>query len=82
MSDTRARLVTIVTEILSVDADQVVDQATFEGDLGADSLDMVELTMALEDAFMVEITDDEAVTIRTVADALALVGAKLGGLVA
>ena len=77
MSDTRARLVTIVTEILSVDAGQVVDNATFESDLGADSLDMVELTMAFEDAFMVEITDDEAEPLRTIGDALELLRAKL-----
>ena len=70
MSDTADRVKKIVVEHLSVDAEKVVDGANFIDDLGADSLDIVELVMAFEEEFGVEIPDDAAETIVTVGDAV------------
>jgi acyl carrier protein len=69
MSDIAERVKKIVVEHLGVDADKVVDGANFIDDLGADSLDIVELVMAFEEEFGVEIPDDQAETITTVGDA-------------
>jgi acyl carrier protein len=69
MSDVAERVKKIVIEHLGVDADKVVDNANFIEDLGADSLDTVELVMAFEEEFGVEIPDDAAETIVTVGDA-------------
>ena len=70
MSDTAERVKNIVVEHLGVDADKVVEGASFIDDLGADSLDTVELVMAFEEEFGVEIPDDAAETILTVGDAI------------
>lgn len=70
MSDIAERVKKIVIEHLGVDADKVVDNANFISDLGADSLDTVELVMAFEEEFGVEIPDDQAETIVTVGDAV------------
>ena len=70
MSDVAERVKKIVIEHLGVDADKVVDNANFIEDLGADSLDTVELVMAFEEEFGVEIPDDAAETIVTVGDAV------------
>ncbi|HRJ70310.1 MAG TPA: acyl carrier protein [Beijerinckiaceae bacterium] len=70
MSDIAERVKKIVIEHLSVEADKVVDKANFIDDLGADSLDTVELVMAFEEEFGVEIPDDAAETIVTVGDAI------------
>jgi acyl carrier protein len=70
MSDIAERVKKIVVEHLNVDADKVVDSANFMDDLGADSLDTVELVMAFEEEFNVEIPDDAAETIQTVGDAV------------
>jgi acyl carrier protein len=64
------KIKTIIAEGLGVDPDRVKPEASFINDLGADSLDTVELVMALEEAFGMEIPDDEAEKIRTVKDAL------------
>ncbi len=69
MSDVAERVKKIVVEHLGVDADKVVENANFIDDLGADSLDTVELVMAFEEEFGVEIPDDQAETIVTVGDA-------------
>ena len=66
----------VVVEQLSVNADEVKDDAKFVEDLGADSLDVVELVMALEEKFDIEIPDDEAEKIATVADVVAYVESK------
>ena len=66
----------VVVEQLSVNADEVKEDAKFVEDLGADSLDVVELVMALEEKFDIEIPDDEAEKIQTVADVLAYVESK------
>ena len=60
----------IVTEQLGVDQGEVTTSASFVDDLGADSLDRVELVMAFEEAFDIEIPDEEAEKIRTVQDAV------------
>lgn len=60
----------IIVEQLSVDADQVTPEASFTEDLGADSLDIVELVMALEEEFGIEIPDEDSEKIATVQDAV------------
>lgn len=70
MATVAERVKKIVVEHLNVDADKVVDKANFIDDLGADSLDTVELVMAFEEEFGVEIPDDAAETIVTVGDAV------------
>ena len=60
----------IIVEQLGVDKEEVVATASFVEDLGADSLDQVELVMALEEEFKVEISDEEAEKIKTVQDAV------------
>jgi acyl carrier protein len=70
MSDVAERVKKIVVEHLGVEADKVTDNANFIDDLGADSLDTVELVMAFEEEFGVEIPDDSAETIVTVGDAV------------
>jgi acyl carrier protein len=70
MSDTAERVKKIVVEHLNVDADKVTDGASFIEDLGADSLDTVELVMAFEEEFGIEIPDDAAESIVTVGDAV------------
>ena len=70
MSDVAERVKKIVIEHLGVDADKVVDNANFIEDLGADSLDTVELVMAFEEEFGIEIPDDAAESIVTVGDAV------------
>ena len=64
------RVKSIIVEQLGVDADEVTADASFIEDLGADSLDTVELIMAFEEEFGVEISDDEAEKIRKVKDAV------------
>lgn len=75
MSDIEARVKEIVVEQLGVNADEVTADASFIDDLGADSLDTVELVMALEEAFECEIPDEEAEKITTVKEAVAYINA-------
>lgn len=70
MSDIADRVKKIVIEHLGVDEDKVNEGASFIDDLGADSLDTVELVMAFEEEFSVEIPDDAAESIQTVGDAV------------
>jgi len=70
MSDIGERVKKIVVEHLGVEPEKVTDQASFIDDLGADSLDTVELVMAFEEEFGCEIPDDAAETILTVGDAV------------
>ncbi len=69
MSETADRVKKIVVEHLGVEPDKVTPEASFIDDLGADSLDIVELVMAFEEEFNVEIPDDAAEKITTVKDA-------------
>ncbi|MGI9372189.1 MAG: acyl carrier protein [Hyphomicrobiales bacterium] len=73
MSDVSDRVKKIVVEHLGVEADKVADGASFIDDLGADSLDTVELVMAFEEEFGIEIPDDAAETIQTVGDAVGFI---------
>ena len=68
MSDTESRVKAIIVEQLGVKEEDVKPEASFIDDLGADSLDTVELVMALEEEFEVEIPDEEAEKIKTVGD--------------
>jgi acyl carrier protein len=76
MSDTADRVKKIVVEHLGVEADKVTAEASFIDDLGADSLDIVELVMAFEEEFNVEIPDDAAEKISTVKDAIEFITAN------
>ena len=73
MSDVAEKVKAIVVEHLGVEADKVSDTASFIDDLGADSLDNVELVMAFEEEFGVEIPDDAAEKIVTVKDAITFI---------
>jgi acyl carrier protein len=70
MSDTSERVKKIVVEHLGIDEGKVIDSASFIDDLGADSLDTVELVMAFEEEFEIEIPDDAAEKIQTIKDAI------------
>jgi len=70
MSDIAEKIKKIICEQLSVEEADVVPDASFVDDLGADSLDQVELIMAMEEEFDVSISDEDAETIRTVQDAI------------
>ena len=76
MSDIADRVKKIVAEHLGVEEAKVVPTASFIDDLGADSLDTVELTMSFEEEFGVEIPDDAAETIQTVGDAIKFISEK------
>jgi len=60
----------IIAEKLGVDPSEVVPEASFIDDLGADSLDLVELIMSMEEAFEIEISDEDAENLKTVQDAI------------
>jgi acyl carrier protein len=78
MSDTADRVKKIVVEHLGVEAEKVIEDASFIDDLGADSLDIVELVMAFEEEFGVEIPDDAAEKISTVTDAIKYIDENKG----
>ncbi len=67
----------VVADKLGVEPEKVVPEASFIDDLGADSLDIVELVMGLEDEFGLEISDEEAENIRTVGDAIKFIQEKV-----
>ena len=74
--DVDATVKKIVADHLGVDEQKVIDEASFIDDLGADSLDTVELVMAFEEEFGAEISDNEAEKILTVGDAIKFIEAK------
>lgn len=78
MSSIEERVIKIVVEQLGVDEATVKSQSSFVEDLGADSLDTVELVMALEEEFDCEIPDEEAEKITTVQQAIDYINANLG----
>jgi acyl carrier protein len=67
------RVARIIVDQLGVSAEEIKPEASFIDDLGADSLDIVELVMAMEEEFDIEIPDDDAEKIRTIGDAFAYV---------
>ena len=73
MSEITNRVIAIIVDKLGVDESEVTPQASFTNDLGADSLDTVELIMELEKEFDVQIPDDQAEKIATVGDAIAFI---------
>jgi acyl carrier protein len=73
------RVAELVVEQLGVSREEVVAEAAFIDDLGADSLDIVELVMALEEAFDVEIPDDDAEKIQTIQDAVSYLKERVEG---
>ena len=76
--DVEAKVKEIIVEQLGVDEGQVKPEASFIDDLGADSLDTVELVMAFEDKFDIEIPDEDAEKMRSVGDAIEYLKTKLG----
>jgi acyl carrier protein len=79
MAAVEEKLKQIIVEQLGVDEAEVTSSASFVDDLGADSLDIVELVMAFEEAFEIEIPDEDAEKIRTVKDAVDYVNAHAKG---
>lgn len=75
--DLREKVKDVIVNKLGVEPDEVTDGAAFVDDLGADSLDTVELIMAFEETFNLEIPDEDAEKIRTVGDAINYLGSKL-----
>ena len=73
-----SRLKEIITERLDVEEDQIVPEATFVEDLGADSLDIVELIMGIEEEFDIEIPDEGAEKLTSVGEALSYTLGKIG----
>ena len=77
-SETVEALKAIVAESLGISADEIASSASFIDDLGADSLDIVELVMAIEKSFDIEIPDEDAEKIATVQDAIDYVSSQKG----
>ena len=73
MSDIRSKVIAIIVDKLNVEESEVTDGASFTNDLGADSLDTVELIMEFEKQFGISIPDDQAETIQTVGDAVSYI---------
>uniref|UniRef100_A0A832GNW4 Acyl carrier protein n=1 Tax=Caldimicrobium thiodismutans TaxID=1653476 RepID=A0A832GNW4_9BACT len=73
------KVIEIISQKLNLSKDQIKPEASFVDDLGADSLDLVELVMAMEEAFGMEVPDEDAEKLRTVKDVLDYVKAKVGG---
>jgi acyl carrier protein len=78
MSDMVEKVKDIIAEELGVEREKLTDEASFMEDLGADSLDTVELVMAFEKEFDIDIPDEEAEKLRTVGDALKYLEEKIG----
>jgi acyl carrier protein len=79
MADIEAKVKEIIINELGVDAEKVTAEASFVEDLGADSLDTVELVMAFEEEFGMEIPDEEAEKLRTVGDAISYIQSNAQG---
>lgn len=78
MSEIREKIVTIIVDKLGVEPAEVTNEASFTNDLGADSLDTVELIMEFEKEFNIAIPDDQAEKIATVGDAIRYIEEKKG----
>ena len=77
MSDIKAKVIAIIVDRLNVEESEVTNEASFTNDLGADSLDTVELIMEFEKQFNISIPDDKAEGIQTVGDAVAYIEANV-----
>ncbi len=78
MEEVQSKLKEIVVDRLNAEEDQIKPEASFVEDLGADSLDIVELIMGIEEEFDIEIPDEDAEKLTTVGEAMEYVKAKLG----
>ena len=78
MPDNLERLKKVVVQELGVTAEQVVPEASFRDDLGATSVQIFDLILAIEDAFGIEVPDEDAIQITTVGDAVAYLDKRLG----
>jgi acyl carrier protein len=78
MEEVQAKLKEIVMDRLNAEEEQIKPEASFVEDLGADSLDIVELIMGIEEEFDIEIPDEDAEKLTTVGEAMSYVKAKLG----
>ncbi len=78
-TDLEKRIAEMIIEQLGATKEEIVPEASFIDDLGADSLDIVELVMAMEEAFDIEIPDDDAEKIQTIGDAVAYLRHRLEG---
>jgi acyl carrier protein len=76
--DVEAKVKEIIIDKLGVEESQITPEASFTNDLGADSLDIVELVMGFESAFQIQIPDEDAEKIGTVGDAINYLKSKLG----
>jgi acyl carrier protein len=76
--DTDAKVKEIIIDKLGVEESQITPEASFTNDLGADSLDIVELVMGFESAFQISIPDEDAEKIGTVGDAISYLNEKVG----
>ncbi|MCS7199886.1 MAG: acyl carrier protein [Caldimicrobium sp.] len=72
------KVIEIISQKLNLSKDQIKPEASFVDDLGADSLDLVELVMAMEEAFGMEVPDEDAEKLRTVKDVLDYIKSKVG----
>ena len=77
MSDIKAKVIAIIVDKLNVEESEVTNEASFTNDLGADSLDTVELIMEFEKQFNISIPDDKEEGIQTVGDAIAYIEANV-----
>lgn len=76
-TDLETRVADIIVEQLGATKEEIVPEASFVDDLGADSLDIVELVMAMEETFDIEIPDDDAEKIQTIGDAVSYIKDRL-----
>lgn len=76
--DIKERVIKVTVEQLGVKPEEVVDSASFQEDLGADSLDVVELVMAFEEEFSIDIPDEDVNEIKAVGDAVSYISKKSG----
>ncbi len=79
MADHSAKVKDIIEKELGVEREKLTDGASFIEDLGADSLDIVELVMEFEKEFNIDIPDEDAEKLRTVGDAISYLNGKIGG---
>lgn len=79
MSDAASKVREIIINELGVEAEKVIDEASFVEDLGADSLDTVELVMAFEEEFSIDIPDEDAEQLKTVGDAIKYMNERASG---
>ncbi len=79
MSDTLEQVKAVVADKLGAEIGEITEDTRFQEDLEADSLDLVELIMALEDEYSIQISDEEAQEIRSIKDAVAYIEAQTSG---